>query len=155
MNTTRRSGGCGILPAGLWAAACVLLLAVPAAATPEAAAKIPPNDFGCTACHAGTGSTFDVVPIGTAAILTPFGDEWLRLAVEENERFWADMAAGNADNDGCSNGCELDDPRGTYLPDEPFEPEACAPGNPSEDDCALPINERSWSTLKSLFGEPR
>jgi len=130
-----------------------VLLAGVAEATEEASAKIPPNIYGCTACHAGAGADVDVVPASTAAELSNFGNDWLQLATDESARLWADMAILNSDNDGCSNGCELDDPRGGFLPDQPFTPENCAPGDPRDSDCALPINEQSWSTLKSLFGD--
>ena len=156
MRTNRRPiSPTAILRAGILAGVFALLPPATAHATAQAAAKIPPNDFGCTLCHAGTGATVEEVPAASASILTPFGEAWVRLAIAETDRLWADMAVGNADGDGCSNGCELDDPRGVFLPDEPFDPEVCAPGDPSVSDCALPINERSWSTLKSLFGDNR
>lgn len=146
----RTSGFIGVLAAVLGLLGSVVDVAH---ATEDAAIKMPPHDFGCTLCHAGSGATLESVPASTAATLTSFGDEWLQLAIDEADRLWSTMAGGNADGDGCSNGCELDDPRGIYLPDAEFQPESCAPGDPRESDCALPINEQSWGTLKSLFDE--
>lgn len=130
-----------------------VLLAGGAGATEDASRKIPPNSFGCAVCHAGSGADDVTVPVDTASELTNFGIDWEQLADQESGRLWADLAGQNSDDDGCSNGCELDDPRGEFLPDQPFVPVNCAPGDPRDSDCALPINEQSWSTLKSLFGD--
>lgn len=132
-----------------------LVLATPVGATTEANTKIPPNDFGCTLCHGGSGVTTESVPAAVAGELKPFGQDWLQLANAEAARLWAQMAPLNSDDDGCSNGCELDDPTGAWLPERPTELSPCAPGDPNESDCALPLNEGSWSTLKALFREGR
>lgn len=134
-------------------AALACATAGPARATPNAADKIPPNEWGCTLCHRGAGATVDVVPAATAAVLSNFGGQWRGLSDAEIDRTWRAMASENADADGCSNGCELDDPFGNYVPGNPPPTTRCAEGDPNLGDCTIPLNDDSWSTLKALFSD--
>lgn len=145
----------GFGPAALLLAALALIVALPgvADATTDAFVKIPPNEWGCTLCHAGSGATPDAVPLDTAAQRTAFGEQWAGLSNQEIDRLWSMMAGKNADRDGCSNGCELNDPFGDFEPGGRPPNTACAEGDPNLGDCTIPLNEDSWSTLKSLFGE--
>ena len=131
----------------------LLSAATDARATVAAFTKIPPNAWGCTLCHRGAGATIDQVPLATANVRTPFGEQWRGLADAEIDRLWSVMASENADRDGCSNGCELNDPYGSYLPGSPPPTTQCAEGDPNVGDCTIPLNEDSWSTLKSLFSD--
>ncbi len=153
MRTALHKAGFGT--AALLLAALVLFVALPghADATTDAFAKIPPNQWGCTLCHSASGATPESVPAATAASQTSFGEQWAGLSDQEIDRFWSAMAAKNADRDGCSNGCELNDPFGDFEPGGSPPNTACAEGNPNLGDCTIPLNEDSWSTLKSLFGE--
>ena len=137
----------------LWAGLICLTATAPASATREDNRKIPVNQFGCALCHDTSGASFNEMA-GNPATLTTFGDQWLALGASRSDRTWADMASQNADADGCSNGYELGDARGLYVPrtDDPTESvDSRDPNNSS--DCSLPINEKSWGTLKQLFGD--
>lgn len=125
-------------------------LASPVGATVTAQDKVPPNSFGCTLCHAGTGVTATEVPPAVAATLQPFGNDWVSLAADESGRSWADMVAQSMDSDGdlCSNGYELGDPDGNYFEDQQLEDRD---QDPNRDDCTLPLDEQSWGNLKALF----
>ena len=69
-----------------------------------------------------------------------------------DDRFWSELALGNVDGDGCSNGYELGDPTGSFLPEGELPPDRSV-SDPNENDCSLPISEESWSRLKSLFDD--
>jgi hypothetical protein len=132
------------------AAAALVLLAGTARATEEANIKIPPNPWGCQLCHGGPSVTPEVVPPAEIVPFTELGLEWAAQADEEADRLWSILALGNVDGDGCSNGFELGDPGGTYLPENGPAPDRST-DDPLVNDCILPISEDSWSRLKSLF----
>lgn len=138
------------LPLALGAALCVA--AAPTWATETANTKLPPNDWGCQLCHGASEVTVDAVPDASVLPLTDLGVEWFAQAAQESGRLWSDLAAGNVDGDGCTNGFELGDPSGSYLPGG-----APRTGNnvhdPNIEDCSLPISEESWSRLKALFDD--
>jgi hypothetical protein len=139
------------------AAACsaLALLSGSAGATTPQNEKIPPSEFGCRLCHAGSEVRADWVPEPVSRDqLTSFGQDWQDLAQEPDLRAWAEMAPLNSDGDGCTNGYELGDPRGEYL--NPGTEPAHALGDvldPNREDCLLPLDEQAWGTLKALFGE--
>jgi hypothetical protein len=89
----------------------------------------------------------DYVPPGGSESLTSFGDQWLQLSSDPEGRTWSAMALLNADTDGCSNGYELGDATGSY-PGGQLESRSL---NPSAPDCTLPLDEKTWGNLKSLF----
>ena len=149
----KRLPGGAILLALLATGAALLTAPAPVSATETAAAKIPPNEWGCTLCHAGTGVTPELVPEVVADEMNDFGSQWRDLAAVEVDRLWSEMALANADGDGCSNGCEMSDPAGEYVAGGPYPVRNCSAGDPNVVDCSLPLDEESWSTLKSLFGE--
>lgn len=103
---------------------------------------------GCQSCHAGSGVTATEVPAEVSGELTAFGEDWLSYGREWNP----DIAAANSDGDPCANGFELGDSSGTWKPEDGY---LVAPGNmdPSQADCTLPVDERSFGVLKSLFGD--
>jgi hypothetical protein len=125
--------------------AVVCVSASSAGATDLDAAKIPPNNYGCTLCHSGPSATVDFIPPGGSESFTSFGEQWLGLDADPDNRSWATMAERNADDDGCSNGYEMGDPDGDGLDVTPRSL------NPSVTDCVLPLDEQSWGDLKSLF----
>jgi hypothetical protein len=84
--------------------------------------------------------------------LTEMGVSWAFQAPSEADRLWSELATGNVDGDGCSNGYEMGDPAGTYLPDGPERVDQ-TDLDPNVHDCTLPISEESWSRLKSLFDD--
>jgi len=108
------------------------------------------NRFGCLNCHAGNGATATTVPASTALNLNQFGLDWLNFGSVWSPEF----AAQNSDGDGCSNGFEMGDPAGSWTPtDSRISIPLADQRNPGDaSDCALPIGEDSWGTLKSLFG---
>ena len=119
-------------------------------ATEAANLKLPPSPYGCQACHGSDQATPTTVP-GTAIVpFTALGLDWLAQSPQEENRLWSDLAIGNVDGDGCSNGFELGDPSGAYVPDETESPDRSV-SDPNQHDCTLPISEESWSRLKSLF----
>ena len=130
----------------------IALLAVPvsASASEVANTKIPPNSYGCTLCHGAEAVTPTEVPPDSIVPLTQLGLEWVSQAPDEANRLWSDLAVGNVDGDGCSNGYELGDPSGSYLPDGSQRLDESA-FDPNVHDCTLPISEESWSRLKALF----
>ncbi|MBM66592.1 MAG: hypothetical protein CMH55_10195 [Myxococcales bacterium] len=72
----------------------------------------------CNTCHVSGGGS----PRNS------FGD-----AFWEAGRDWADLAQGDADGDGFSNGVELGDPAGTWQPREPAPgPYLSHPGDPDD-----------------------
>ena len=136
---------------GLLLAATLFVLPVPAHAGEDDLRALPTdNRFGCANCHVGSGVTASFVPEATALTLNQFGLDWLEFGSAWSPEF----AKANSDGDGCSNGFELGDPGGTWQPNDARLTIPTAdqrnPGDAS--DCALPISEGSWGTLKSLFG---
>ncbi len=134
-------------------AACLFALGSvsPAFATDAQMQELPTFErYGCQNCHGGSGVTVVFVPSEQASQLNPFGEDWV-----ENERQWdAELAQSNSDGDGCTNGFELGDPNGVWRPGQPRPTTSGARNNPGQlGDCALPINEETWGTLKALFGE--
>ena len=108
------------------------------------------ESYGCQNCHDGSGVTTEFVPADQANQLNDFGEDWV-----ENGRIWnRDLAQANSDGDGCTNGFELSDPNGEWRPGFPRPTTSGARNNPgAQGDCALPLNEETWGTLKALFGE--
>ena len=113
--------------------------------------KLPPNPYGCTVCHGAATVTPTEVPAGAILPITKLGVEWASQGPEEN-RIWSELALANVDGDGCSNGFELGDPSGTWLPDSEPRPDLSV-HDPNVHDCTLPISDESWSRLKSLFDD--
>lgn len=129
-----------------------LVVPVSALATETANAKMPPNPYGCTLCHGAEAVTpVEVLPADILP-LTEMGVSWAFQAPDEASRLWSDLAGGNVDGDGCSNGYEMGDPEGSYLPDGPDRADQTV-SDPNVHDCTLPISEDSWSRLKSLFDD--
>ena len=120
---------------------------------PGASEKMPPNPYGCTLCHGAATVTPTEVPPGSVVPFTDLGVEWAFQASEEANRLWSDLASLNTDGDGCSNGFELGDPAGVYLPPEGDPPPDKSVSDPNVHDCTLPISDESWSRLKSLFDD--
>jgi hypothetical protein len=129
-----------------------LVVPVSAWATGTASAKMPPNPYGCTLCHGAEEVTPTEVPAAEILPLTEMGVAWAFQTSDESTRLWSDLSGGNVDGDGCSNGYEMGDPEGTYLPDGPERPDQTV-SDPNVHDCTLPISEESWSRLKSLFDD--
>jgi hypothetical protein len=129
-----------------------LVVPVSVSATETANAKMPPNPYGCTLCHGGGAVTPTEVPPSAILPLRELGVRWALQDTDEANRLWSDLATGNVDGDGCSNGFELGDPSGSYLPDGPERPDLSV-SDPNTHDCTLPISEESWSRLKSLFDD--
>ncbi len=108
---------------------------------------MPAGGQRCSLCHAGPGvddGAF-VVPAETItaerASWTAVGWDWFFvLGQASSGRTWTALAALNSDGDGCNNGFEIREPG--------KDPNTGG-------DCTLPLNEESWSTLKSLFSESR
>lgn len=129
-----------------------LVVTVPSAYAGEDDLRALPTDnkFGCLNCHAGSGATASTVPASTALTLNQFGLDWLNFGSVWTPEF----AARNSDGDGCSNGFEMGDPAGSWTPaDSRISIPPADQRNPGDaSDCALPIGEDSWGTLKSLFG---
>lgn len=106
---------------------------------------------GCLTCHNGPASSASAVPESETSLLNDFGGDWLSFG-----RVWGpELAAANSDNDGCENGYELGDPDGDWTAAQgqltiPV-PDQSHPGRAG--DCLLPLNQRSWGVLKTLFGE--
>lgn len=122
-------------------------------ATEEQMLRLPTFVSGCLTCHDGSSVKEDFVPEGTAAlVMNPFGDDWT-----DNGKVWdAVLALLNSDNDGCTNGFELGDPKGKWRPgaERPDLDPAGETHNPgAASDCALPIDSQSWGVLKALFGD--
>jgi hypothetical protein len=131
-------------------AVVVLVTPVSVWATDGANLKLPPNKYGCQACHGSDQVTPTTVPAGAIVPLTALGLDWLSQSPEETNRLWSDLAISNVDGDGCSNGFELGDPAGAYQPDGTLPPDKSV-SDPNQNDCTLPISDESWSRLKSLF----
>ena len=129
-----------------------LVVPVSAWATETANTKMPPNGYGCTLCHGAEAVTRTEVLPADILPLTDLGVEWATQASLEESRLWSELATGNVDGDGCSNGYELGDPAGTWLPESPPRPDQSV-SDPNVHDCTLPISEESWSRLKSLFDD--
>ena len=130
---------CLVVPVSVWA-------------SQAANEKLPPNPYGCTACHGAATVTPTEVPPDAVLPFRDLGVEWASQAPKEADRLWSDLAYGNVDGDGCSNGFELGDPSGTWLPDGEGRPDLTV-SDPNQHDCTLPISEESWSRLKSLFDD--
>lgn len=130
--------------------AVCLCVPLSARATEAANIKLPPNPWGCQNCHAAAEVTPEVVPGSGIVPFTELGVQWAAQAPDEANRLWSDLATGNADGDGCSNGYELGDPSGSYLPQDPPPPDQSV-FDPNVHDCTLPISGETWSRLKSLF----
>ena len=133
-------------------ALAVALLVAPVSvwATEAANLKLPPNKYGCQACHGSEAATPTSVPETAIIPLTALGLDWLSQSRLEEDRLWSELALGNVDGDGCSTGFELGDPSGAYEPGEALPPDLSI-SDPNQHDCALPISDESWSRLKSLF----
>lgn len=104
--------------------------------------QIPTSGRQCSSCHAGPGvdDAAFVVPVVSVdrEVWTAMG--WDFLFLDSVERDWRTLGAMNSDGDGCSNRYEVED----------------AERDPNDGaDCTLPIDEESWSTLKSLFSDDR
>jgi len=133
-------------------AVAVFMAPVSVWATEEANLKLPPSKYGCQACHGSDEATPTTVPDTAIVPLTPLGLDWVTQSFRETDRLWSDLAVGNVDGDGCSNGFELGDPSGGYLPAEALPPDLSV-SDPNQHDCTLPVSEESWSRLKSLFDD--
>lgn len=128
-----------------------LLLAAPAAqANPGDLQGLPVQlSAGCVACHSGPGASATQVPAAVSSQLSQFGADWLYFG-----RVWGpDMAQADSDLDNCSNGGEFGDPKGDWVVgDDYIEQGSQDPTTPG--DCSkLPLDESSFSALKSLFSE--
>jgi len=119
-------------------------------ATETAQLKLPPNPWGCQNCHGAADVTPDTVSGTSIVPFTNLGLAWIAQSASEAQRLWSDLAVGNADGDGCSNGYELGDPSGSWLPEQAPGVDKST-GDPNLHDCTLPISEESWSRLKALF----
>ena len=137
---------------GYIAGIACLVMPVSAFATELAGTKMPPNAYGCTLCHGAEAVTPTEVLPADIVPFTDLGVQWAFQAEAEADRLWSDLAFGNVDGDGCSNGFELGDAAGTWLPDGPDRPDRSV-SDPNVHDCTLPISEESWSRLKALFDD--
>ena len=111
------------LPSSLFAyvagIAC-LVVRVSLWASEAANEKLPPNPYGCTVCHGAATVTPTEVPPDAILPFKELGVEWASQGAEEI-RVWSELALANVDGDGCSNGFELGDPSGSWLPDSERE----------------------------------
>ena len=81
-----------------------LVVPVSAWATETANTKMPPSAYGCTLCHGAKAVTPTAVLPADILPLTDMGVSWAFQAPEEADRLWSELATGNVDGDGCSNG---------------------------------------------------
>jgi len=116
-------------------------------------AQVPNSGLsGCNTCHT----------TGGGSPRNPFGLEiennFLSAAGSAGDVVWGpELAALDSDGDGATNGMELGDPDGTWVPGDPDpEGEAFAPGDP-ESTPPLPeptaVEASSWGQIKSLIDE--
>jgi hypothetical protein len=136
-----------------FAAACLILAACwpgQADASQSDQLQLPVQlSAGCLACHDGAGVSSTVVPAAVATELTVFGEDWLNFGRDWNP----EIAAAYSDADGCSNGFELGDTTGNWEISDGYLT-VDVEMNPAEaGDCTLPVDERSFGVLKSLFGD--
>ena len=101
-----------------------LMLSTPALALPTFVSELPNGStYGCDTCHTNGGGT----------PRNDFGLAW------EATPTWADVATLDSDGDGCSNGGELGDPDGTWMPgDDPPSEAVSHPGDADDVDCEEP-----------------
>lgn len=121
-------------------AALALVAAVNANTTHMA--QLPASaTLGCANCHVSGTSTQ-----APSVELNSFGK-----AFKSNGMVWNQtLAAGNSDQDGCTNGVELGDSDGNGEPDEHQTRQTSNPG--AGNDChPSTIDEQTWGALKSLF----
>jgi len=117
------------------------LLCGVAGATEGDMAQLPVVDpFLCLLCHASSE------PSALNDDLNVFGDAFLAAG-----RVWnAELAAGDADEDGCLNGVELGDADADGLADGNVTSLQTNPGNGT--DCGVnSVDSTTWTELKGLF----
>lgn len=122
---------------------CLLLLASTALATDTDMAQLPlANPFFCATCHVSES------PTSGSFALNAFGQDFL-----ENGRIWdSELASGDSDGDGCTNGVEVGDADGDGWPDGNVQEQESNPG--LESDCGSgEVDEIKWSQLKAMFTE--
>ena len=102
----------------------VVTLTSPSWAIAPHVAAIPNGSFGgCNTCHENGGGT-------------PRNDFGLDFDATSD---WAQLAALDSDGDGCSNGAELGDPDGIWMPgDTPAGEAVSLPGDPNDVACSIP-----------------
>lgn len=118
-------------------------------------AQVPNSALsGCNTCHT----------TGGGSPRNPFGLEvqnnFLTEAGASGAVMWGpELAALDSDGDGVSNGVELGDPDGTWVPgDADPEGEIFAPGDPDStppipEPVATAVAASSWAQIKSLVNE--
>jgi MYXO-CTERM domain-containing protein len=88
------------------------------------------SELGCGACHLNAGG---------GGARTGFGEQVFDLLPQDNRAGaavpWADLAALDGDSDGYSNGLELGDPDGTWMPGDPNPASFTNPADPEDNLC--------------------
>lgn len=128
----------------LLAAGLVLLLWSCAAFADQAAMDMLPSSepLRCIVCHE------DVAPV-SADDLNPFGVDF-KASLDLGLGWTEELARGDSDDDGCTNGIELGDEDGDGQLDEGVSAQASNPGVTG--DCtSASFDQKTWSELKKLF----